>query len=98
MIRQSYAIERDGGTITLTLEIYEEEGRTICGLYRFEGSVPFPPKRWLRVIREEMQTLERIVREAGCEELRLGGRDWSRILPDYQPLDGIPNGLVKRLR
>jgi hypothetical protein len=29
--------------------------------------------------------------------MRLGGRDWSKILPDYEPLDGVPNGLRKRL-
>jgi len=98
MVRQTFAIRAAGGQVNLTLEVYEEDGCTICGIFQAEGRLPLPPKQWLKTIRAEIQTLERIVREAGCDELRLGGRDWSRILPDYQPLDGIPNGLVKRLR
>lgn len=97
MIRETYQIDRGGSTATLTLEVYEEEGRKICGLFQLSGSIPLPPRQWLALIRTEITTLERIARNAGCTELRLGGRDWSRILPDYEPLDGIPNGLRKRL-
>lgn len=98
MIRETYQVDRGTASASLTLEIYEEEGRTICGLYQLTGTLPFPPKAWLKLIRTEIRTIERIAREAGCAELRLGGRDWSRILPDYEPLEnGTPNGLKKRL-
>lgn len=97
MIRYTFVFRHDAGEVAVTFELYEEAGELICGIYQFEGVMPFPPKTWLKLIRTEIKTIERLARDAGCVELRLGGRDWSRILPDYEPLDGIPNGLRKRL-
>jgi len=44
------------------------------------------------------QELERIAKAAGCVEMRIEGRDWSRILKDYQPWpQGEGHGLRKAL-
>ena len=86
-----------GGSALLTLEAYEEDGRLCCGIYQLRGWIRLPPRRWLKAVRAEVRKLERIARAAGCVEMRLGGRDWSRILPDYQPLAGVKNGLRKVL-
>lgn len=97
MILPPVVVEREGGRVVLTLEAFEEDGRTCCGIYQITGTMPFGPKKWLRLVREEIAKIETIARNAGCDELRLGGRDWSRVLPGYQPLAGVPNGLVKGL-
>lgn len=91
-----------GWTTTLVFEVYQEgkgkRKRTICGLQQLRGTINLPPKAWLRTVRAEMTKLESIARDVGCAEMRLAGRDWSRVLPDYQPLPGgKPNRLRKRL-
>jgi hypothetical protein len=83
---------------TVAFEIYEEDGTLVCGLQQLEGRFNLPPKQWLRMVRAEMSKLESIARDAGCAEMRIAGRDWSRVLPDYEPLPGgKPNRLRKRL-
>lgn len=86
----------NGGGL-VTLEIYEEGERRICGIHRIEGQLRLPPKAWLKAIRTELNKIEAIAREAGCMEMRVAGRDWSRILTDYEPMPGIENRLRKRL-
>jgi hypothetical protein len=48
-------------------------------------------------MRGELRKIENIARDAGCTEMRVAGRDWSRILPDYEPMPGIENRLRKAL-
>lgn len=87
-----------GIDVMLTIEAFEENGAVVASVFHLEGSISLPPKAWLRAVRHEMQNIERRAREAGCNELRMAGRDWSRVLPDYQPIPGLPNGLRKVLR
>jgi hypothetical protein len=85
-----------GGTATLTLEIYEEGDELICGLLDLKGK--FDRGAFLTSVRREMKTIETLARDAGCVEMRLAGRDWSRVHTDYEPLPGDkPNRLRKRL-
>jgi len=92
------ALACEGGAALVTLEVYEEDGVTVCGLQQLDGRFNLPPKAWLRTMRTEMRKLENIARSAGCAEMRVAGRDWSRVLPDYEPLPGgKPNRLRKRL-
>jgi hypothetical protein len=81
----------------VTLEIYQEDGRMICGIFQLFGHLDLGPKQWLRTLRGELTKLETIARDAGCEEMRIAGRDWSRVFPDYTPFDGVRNGLRKAL-
>ena len=87
------------GACEITLEIYQEYGRMICGIDQLTGHVALRPKAWLRAIRDEIKTIETIARDAGCDEIRLAGRDWSRVLPDYEPFKPVSNtnGLRKAL-
>ena len=95
---QPLALSVPGGTATVVFEVYQEGDELICGLRNLEGRFNLPPKAWLRTLRAEMTKLETIARDAGCAEMRLAGRDWSRVLPDYEPLPGgKPNRLRKRL-
>jgi hypothetical protein len=85
-----------GGAATVTFETYEEDGELICGLLDLKGK--FDRGAFIASVRRELKTIEELAREAGCVEMRLAGRDWSRVLTDYEPLPGgEPNRLRKRL-
>lgn len=83
--------------VVMTLEIYEEDGARICGIYDLKGKINVPPKRWLLIVRDQLGKIEQFARESGVTEMRLGGRDWSPVLRDYEPFEDIRNGLRKRL-
>ncbi len=54
---------------------------------------------WRGAFRPILAGLEELARRNGCTEMRIEGRDWSRLLPDYVPGSERPwrNELVKRL-
>ena len=81
----------------MQLEIYEEPTGLVCSIRRLKGRIDLPRAHWLAAVREELRRIEGIARSAGCTEMRLGGRRWSRVLPDYEPLGGVKNGLRKAL-
>lgn len=85
------------GAAALVLEIYDEDGQRVCGIYQMAGKINLPPKAWLRLVREHLAIIEQKCRESGVTEMRLAGRHWSRVLPDYEPYDGPKNGLRKIL-
>lgn len=97
MIMEPFSITAQGGAVTITLEVFEEEGRLCCGIYQLDGRITLPPKAWLRLIRSELEKIENVARQAGCAEIRVAGRDWSRVLTGWTPLDGVQNGLRKVL-
>lgn len=70
----------------------------MCGVYDLRGRINLPPRRWLRLVRRTMAEFEKRASAAGVTEMRVAGRDWSRVLTDYEPLEGkTPNLLRKRL-
>lgn len=83
----------------MQLEVYEEPTGLVCGIRRLKGRIDLPRREWLAAVREEIARIEGIAKRAGCAELRLGGRDWSRPLKGmgYVPFPAIENGLRKRL-
>lgn len=54
---------------------------------------------WLWTMRRGMREFERIARARGFRSLYVGGRDWSRIFPDFvrDPVPTDPNRLRKAL-
>jgi hypothetical protein len=91
-------ITGEGYDVQTVFELFEEHGALICGLYKMEGHIDLPPKAWLRTVRAHVGQFEELARSAGCAELRIAGRDWSRVLPDYQSMMGdSPNLIFKRL-
>lgn len=68
-----------------------------CWIRYLAGNIEGGPKARVKTIRAAVQHLEAVAREAGCTEIQLCGRDWARILPDYEPCNGHPNGLRKGL-
>jgi hypothetical protein len=92
-----FKIRRPYGRAVVELEVYGDGDTMIAGIKRLKGCIDLPPKRWLKVVRAHVKRLEVIVKESGCRELRVAGRFWGRVLPDYEPYDGVPNGLRKVL-
>ena len=84
------------GAVRITLELFEEDDRIICGIYACDV-VRSPGTRLISAARQGIGLIEDMMRKAGVAEVRLGGRDWSRILTDYERLEGVENGLRKAL-
>lgn len=61
------------------------------------GEVKGPPKVWLRTVRRVMAHFEEKARQAGCKEIRIGGRRWQRVFPDWLPNPRVTYGLRKVL-
>jgi hypothetical protein len=93
-----FPISRPEGTVMMVLQtLIEDDGNKVCGIKQLFGTIHAPPKAWVRAVREEVAKIEGLARQAGCNEMRICGRDWSRILPDYEECDGLTNGIRKRL-
>lgn len=80
---QPIGIVRPGVRVFIRLEVLEEDGKPYCLIHTLSGTISLGPKAWLKAVRDEIWKLERIARQAGCTEMRIEGRDWSRVLPGY---------------
>jgi hypothetical protein len=91
-------LKSDNGEGLITLDIYEDGEAMVCGIQRLEARFQSTTK-WLTTIRKEIGKIERVAKEAGCTEMRVAGRDWSRVLHPvgYEYLMGVKNGLRKEL-
>lgn len=95
--RYPFVIERPYGRVEIIMEVYGDGDDMIAGIFTLKGRINLKPKRWLKVVRAHVHRLERIAKFSGCRELRVAGRNWKRILPEYESYDGVPNGLRKAL-
>lgn len=96
MLAPPFDVVTPHGSARITLEIYEDDGRLVAGI-RGCDLIVTSGGRLLSAARAAMPLIEDLVRMCGVVELRLAGRDWARLLPDYEPLEGVPNGLRKVL-
>lgn len=88
----------EGGAALVVIEPTIENDVPVLWLNYFAGAVRGGPQRWLSVIRQGVRYFEEKARETGQREIRVGGRDWSRVLPDYHHYDPAkPNSLRKVL-
>lgn len=99
MLTRPIKFEHPKGRGAVVFQIENVGGRIICGVHDLVGCLDLPPKAWRETMRAVMAILEAKARDAGCHEMRMCGRDWSRIFPDYEPLEGgDPNLIRKRLQ
>lgn len=87
----------DGGQGVIVSEICQIDGSKCCWASYVAGKLAVSPRQWVATMRALMGQFEDLARAAGCQEMRIGGRDWSRILPDYQRFDDVPNRMRKVL-
>lgn len=97
MLAPPLILQHPNGVAIVIFEVVEEAGTKVCGIYRLLAWLPLPPKAWLAVMRGTLAEFEARMKETGVSEIRIRGRDWSKILPDYEPFPELPNGLRKRL-
>lgn len=70
----------------------------VCWLNYVGGTMTSSPRKFIRAARVVVHDLADLAREQGCTELRLGGRDWSRVFPDWEHFDPEhPNRIRMRL-
>lgn len=79
------------------LIVFEKPVSLSCWVKYLAGHIEGGPKARARIIRLAIEHIEQMAKDAGCTEVCLCGRDWSAILPDYEPLEGHRNGLRKGL-
>ncbi|CDP52353.1 hypothetical protein [Devosia sp. DBB001] len=93
-----FRIATETGAAVLVGAVYEDGSPpAICFGIEYFAAYGAPRRRWLALMRSGIAEIGRLAKEAGCTELRLGGRDWRRVFPDFAPLDGVPHGLRKVL-
>lgn len=79
------------------LMVIEVTDGLACWVKYLAGHIEGGPKARVEIIRAAIEHIEAVARNAGCTEIKLCGRDWSAILPDYEAFDGHQNGLRKGL-
>lgn len=84
------------GEVAITFQIVEADGERVCGVFDLVGHIDLPPKAWLRLVRDTMTDIERKAKDAGCAEMRMAGRNWLRVFPDYEPLPGGDQNLIRK--
>lgn len=81
----------------VALIVFEKPVSLSCWVKYLAGQIEGGPKARVAIIRAAVEHIEKMARDAGCTEVCLCGRDWHRILPSYEPLQGHRNGLRKEL-
>jgi hypothetical protein len=79
------------------LMVIEVTADLVCWVKYLAGHIEGGPRARVAIIRAGVDHIEAVARQAGCTEIKLCGRDWARILPDYSPFEGHRNGLRKGL-
>lgn len=81
------------GTGLVVLHPGEFDGVRALWIPYIVGRVKLGPKAWLTLMRGIAAHFVSLAREEGFAEVRIGGRDWSRILPGFERFDDTPNRL-----
>jgi hypothetical protein len=69
----------------IVLHVTEEAGKLVMGIPYLAGKVR---GGFLLFMRMAMAQVVAHARKLGVSEVRLGGRDWSRVFPDFEAYDG----------
>jgi len=89
-----HMVEHQDGLGVLVFRIFDDEGEVSCFASYLAGSIG---PRIIRTMRALMLEFETLCRGAGVKQIYIGGRDWSRVFPDYLPTEDVPNRLRKVL-
>jgi hypothetical protein len=81
--------------LLLVFRVFPEGEQVSCFASYLSGRVKSGPL--LKTMRLLMAAFEDHCRGAGVHQLYIGGRNWSRVFPDYEPVDDVTNRLRKVL-
>lgn len=88
--------EAVAGLVVVTLGTFD--GVRCCWINYVAGEVAGGPKAFITASRRIIDEIATLARKAGCTELRGGGRNWSRVFPDWEHFDpDNPNRMRKRI-
>jgi hypothetical protein len=87
----------DGARGYLAFHFFDEDGERCCFASYFSGQIEGGPRQMVSTMRHLMSCFEVSCRAAGVMQMFIGGRDWSRVFPDYEEVDGVRNRRRKRL-
>lgn len=74
------------------------DGVEVCWLNYVAGTSNLAPRAFVRLARDVAEQIEILARNAGCAEMRGGGRNWSRVFPDWERFDpDYPNRMRKKI-
>ena len=82
---------------TAVLRVDTADDKLVCWIGYLGGKHSGGPKALTNLVRSVVSAIEQKAKDIGCQEVRLGGRDWAFILRDYLPYDGMTNGLRKAI-
>lgn len=91
------SVHTQNGAGLFVIHVGMFDGVLACWVPYVVAFTEMRPKEWLRTIRGIMRWIEDNARSVGCAEVRVGGRDWGGILPDYGRFDRKRNRLRKAL-
>lgn len=84
-----------GIAVTTIIEAGDDK---VCFIEYAGGEIKGGPRKFIKTVRVIINEIEALARNAGCTELRAGGRNWLPILEGWERFDdGHPNRLRKRL-
>lgn len=78
------------GVVVTSTGLTVTTNQRCCWIVYIGGSISGSRRQWLGRVRMGMRYFEHLARQDGCVEMRVEGRDWSRVLTDYEPLDDVP--------
>lgn len=73
------------------------DGKWCLWLPYMAGRLKAGPKTWMLIARDIMEQFEALARDSGCEEIRIGGRNYAGIFPGFERFDAQNNRLRKVL-
>lgn len=97
MAIEVYAALMRGRFAFFDIDLYEMRGAAVLEIGERVATVVYVAGRiggrgrvWLARVRLLMQAFCDLVRRLGCTEMRLEGRDWGRVFPDWERLAERP--------
>jgi hypothetical protein len=97
---QSEAFWLKGDTVNgiAVISLGPIDGVEVCWLNYVAGTIYGGPKAFIEAARWIVEHISILASDAGCTELRGGGRDWSRVFPEWEHYDPEhPNRIRKTL-
>lgn len=80
---EAFWVERSDAKGIAVTTTYDEA----CFINYIVGSVRGGPRAFIRTARAIVAEMEDLARSVGCTELRGGGRNWSRVFPEWEHFD-----------
>jgi hypothetical protein len=85
------AIDGDGVSGIVILEFATAtNGKPCCWVVYIAGRIAGTPRQWRRSVRHLMHHFESLAHACGATEMRVEGRNWAKILNDYEVLGDRP--------